>query len=232
MTHAPAGHKKGSWPDLGTFWTLPNVLSMSRFVLALPLAYLIYTDAPLSWLMTVFFTAVATDFFDGKLARWSKAVSDWGKVLDPLADKFSGIMVMVALVLRGSLPVWFLGVLLVRDVLIVWGGTFLGRRTGMVLMSLWSGKIAVAALALTVLAAIPQIGTDQPVIDWLIGITTVLMIVSWFRYLVRFIRVWRALGEKDELDAILHRERAASAVVQHRREVVEVASDYSGARDG
>jgi hypothetical protein len=95
------------------------MLSMLRLLLAAPIMYLIMVNGPLLWLLVLFLLALASDYFDGRLARWSHSVSDWGKVLDPLADKISALMVILALVLRGSLPMWFLGLMLVRDTLIV-----------------------------------------------------------------------------------------------------------------
>ena len=66
---------------------MPNMLSMFRLVLIIPVTWLILQDGPLFWMMILILLAVATDYFDGRIARWSDSVSDWGKLLDPLADK-------------------------------------------------------------------------------------------------------------------------------------------------
>jgi CDP-diacylglycerol--glycerol-3-phosphate 3-phosphatidyltransferase len=171
------------------------MLSMLRLLLAAPIMYLIMVNGPLLWLLVLFLLALASDYFDGRLARWSHSVSDWGKVLDPLADKISALMVILALVLRGSLPMWFLGLMLVRDTLIVLGGIVIGRHTGIVPMSMWPGKVAVTGIAVTALAALPQVETDLPVLQYCIVITTVLLLYSFFRYIGRYLRLSRAVRE-------------------------------------
>jgi len=175
---------------LGKFWTVANLLSMLRAALAIPVTYLILTNGPIHWILGLILAAVLTDWFDGHLARWSHTVSDWGKVLDPLADKIAALAVSVALVIRGSLPAWFIGFVLVRDVVIVLGGVLIARRTGQVMMSIWWGKLGVTALAMTILAALLQ--ADPPVLRFCIWLTFVLMLYAFVRYGLRFRRVWNA----------------------------------------
>lgn len=177
------------WPRLGHFWTVANLFSLARLVMAFPLAWLIWKEGPLSWIVVLTLLAIASDFFDGVLARWSHTVSDWGKVLDPVADKVSGLLVVLALVARGSLPVWLLVVVLVRDVLIVLGWLVIGRRTGLVLMSQMPGKLAVVALALTVVMALLR--ADPPILNLFLMGTTGLLAYSFLHYAVRFFRLSR-----------------------------------------
>ena len=136
-----------------------------------------------------------TDWFDGTVARWSKTVSEWGKVLDPLADKIAAVAVVCALTIRGSLPLWFLVLLLVRDILIVWGSTLATRKLQRVLMSLWWGKVAVFMLALTVLGAILR--ADPPIMNMAIWITAGLYVYSFVLYVIRYMRLMR---EPDEIE--------------------------------
>lgn len=171
-------------PDLGKFWTLANVLSMVRLVIVLPAVWLLFVDGPLFWVMVLVLLAIATDYFDGRVARWSHTVSSWGKVLDPLADKIAGGLVVLALTLRGSLPPWFLALILVRDLVIFGGGIYLARRTSKIPSSIWSGKVAVTAIAVTVLAAILK--ADPEVMRFCLLATSALLGYSFLRYVVRF----------------------------------------------
>ena len=116
-------------------------------------------------------------------------------MLDPLADKFAGTAVVVALVIRGSLPVWFLAFLLVRDVLLVFGSVLIRRRTGHVVMSTWPGKIAVNALALTVLVSL--LDPDPPVLQVFIWITVALMLYAFMLYVFRGLQRYRG-GQPPE----------------------------------
>ncbi len=183
-----SGSTKSSknWPVLGRFWTVPNILTMSRLVLAGVITYLILSDGSLIWLFVLLAVAMATDWFDGQIARWSHTVSEWGKVLDPLVDKMSAGVVVLALVITGQLPAWFLMVVAGRDLLIFLGGVFLARKTGRIAISIWSGKVAVTAVAITVLAALLR--ADPPVLNFCVWASTVLLAYSYLRYLVRFFR--------------------------------------------
>lgn len=177
------------WPVLGHFWTVPNILTLSRLVLAVVITYLILTDGSLTWIFALVLVAVATDWFDGSVARWSHTVSEWGKVLDPLVDKICAGSVVLALFIKGALPGWFLLVIVVRDVLILLGGVVLARKTGRVVVSLWAGKVAVTAVAMTVLAALMK--ADPPVMTFCIWVTAALLVYSYLRYVARYFRLLR-----------------------------------------
>lgn len=184
-----SAHKVELFRLLGKFWTIANMLSMIRLILVVPIMYLILTDGSLTWLFGLILVALMTDWFDGRVARWSRTVSEWGKVLDPLADKVAGACVVLALAVRGSLPLWFLALIVCRDLLIVLGGVVLARKTGQVVMSAWMGKVAVTALALTVLAAL--MGADPPILQFCVWVTSGLFVYSFMLYAVRFVRMMR-----------------------------------------
>lgn len=181
---------------LGKFWTLANMLSLARVVLVVPITYLIIKDGSVAWILGLVFAALCTDWFDGTVARWSKTVSEWGKVLDPLADKIAAICVVCALAVRGSLPIWFLVLILVRDILIVWGSTLATRKLQRVLMSLWWGKVAVFMLALTVLGAIMK--ADPPILNISIWISSFLFVFSFFLYAYRFFQLMKEEDTSEE----------------------------------
>jgi CDP-diacylglycerol--glycerol-3-phosphate 3-phosphatidyltransferase len=180
------------WPDLGRFWTVANALSLSRLVLVVPIAVLLWQDGPLGWLLGLTVAAIMTDWFDGRVARWTRTVSEWGKVIDPVADKFAAIMTVSVLTFRPvepTLPLWFFGVIVGRDLLILAGGAWIAKRSGTVLMSAWAGKAASLWLALTVLAVILK--ADQPVLDVCLWMATGLFVFSFGVYLVRYLNAIR-----------------------------------------
>ncbi len=179
--------------DLGRFWTAANVLSLVRIVIVVPIAILLWHDGPASWVLTLVAVGVLTDFLDGRVARWLGTVSEWGKVLDPFADKFAALAIGGVLALRPApphLPLWLMVLIIVRDVLVFGGGVILAKRHGAVPASVWSGKVAVALLALTVLMIVLR--ADAPVLNVLVGATAFFFVVSLVRYLQRFVVLYRA----------------------------------------
>ncbi len=95
--------------------TVPNALSALRLAGVPLFLYLVlgpHQDAPA---LAVLMVAGVTDYLDGKLARALGQESRLGQLLDPLADRLYILSTIVALTVRGVVPVWFAGVLIGRD---------------------------------------------------------------------------------------------------------------------
>src|SRR6266568_2305246 len=91
-------------------WTLSNFLSFLRVILVLPIATLVGSEIPERRFIAAGLTllAIATDYFDGILARKLDQVTDLGKVIDPVADKLAIGIVGLMLALHGRMPLWFI----------------------------------------------------------------------------------------------------------------------------
>ncbi|PSQ86676.1 MAG: CDP-alcohol phosphatidyltransferase family protein [Bacteroidetes bacterium QS_3_64_15] len=180
-------------PDLGRFWTAANTLSLLRLVLVVPITVFLWQGGPLGWLLGLVVLVILTDWFDGRIARWTHTVSDWGKVIDPVADKFAAIMTVTALTFRPvepHLPLWFFGVVIGRDLAILAGGLTIARRSGRIVMSAWAGKAASLWLALTVLSVILK--ADPPVFKVCLWMATGLFLFSFVLYVIRYLTVVRS----------------------------------------
>ncbi len=99
---------------------LPNLLTMARIVLIVPVVWLMLERAPLpAFLASVLFgVASATDWLDGYLARKRGMVSVLGKLLDPLADKLIVMSTLVVAVGLGWVPAWLVVLILARELAI------------------------------------------------------------------------------------------------------------------
>ncbi len=98
--------------------TVPNLISGLR-ILGVPLfLYLILGPQADGWALVVLLVSGATDWLDGKLARWLNQMSRFGALLDPMADRLYMIVVPVAFAARGIIPWWLVGLLLAREVLL------------------------------------------------------------------------------------------------------------------
>jgi CDP-diacylglycerol--glycerol-3-phosphate 3-phosphatidyltransferase len=170
------------------FLTLPNILSLLRLFLVIPLITVMLSDIPSARLWGVFCMILGglTDFFDGRLARRLNCESEWGRILDPLADKVGVAGAALALLLLNDLPLWFFLALVARDVAILLGGLWLKARYGVVLPSIPAGKWAVGTFALTLVLLVA--GLRSLVTDILIGISLVFLLLSFVLYVRIFIR--------------------------------------------
>jgi len=148
----------------------------------------LWRDGPLDWLLGLVILVILTDWFDGRIARWTHTVSEWGKVIDPVADKFAAIMTVTALTFRPAdphLPLWFFGVVVGRDVAILLGGAAIARRSGQIVMSAWAGKAASLWLALTIMSVILK--ADPPVFRVCLWMATGLFVFSFLLYVLRYL---------------------------------------------
>ncbi|MDX9759612.1 MAG: CDP-diacylglycerol--glycerol-3-phosphate 3-phosphatidyltransferase [Bacteroidota bacterium] len=102
------------------FSTLANTLSIVRIVLSPVFLLLIIADSALARQLSlaVFFIAALTDWYDGEIARRSGTVTNIGKFLDPLADKFLTSAAFIAFALLGVVPWWMVIVIVIRDIVI------------------------------------------------------------------------------------------------------------------
>jgi CDP-diacylglycerol--glycerol-3-phosphate 3-phosphatidyltransferase len=99
-------------------WTLPNALSVLR-LLGVPLfLWLLLGPEADGWAVVVLMVAGATDWLDGKLARWLNQGSKLGALLDPAADRLYIVSTLVALALRDVVPAWIVAVLLGRELVL------------------------------------------------------------------------------------------------------------------
>ncbi len=141
------------------------------------------------WGLALLGIAALTDKLDGVIARRYNQITEWGKILDPLADKIGIAVVAIVLVQLGQIPLWFLLAIVARDVLILAGGMYLKRRRGIVEQSNLLGKWTIGVLAATM--ALAMLNVRGPVMDGAIGLSVVMLIASLGLYAAVFVRALR-----------------------------------------
>ena len=141
------------------------------------------------WLsLAIFIIASLTDYVDGQIARKRHQVTDFGKLLDPLADKLLVIAAMVIFCEWGKLPAWALMLVLTREFAVT-GLRLVAVGNGTVIAAGWSGKVKTAStmIGLCVWMAFPGIE--------LIGllVTAVIVITTGYSGVEYFIQNWKCL---------------------------------------
>ena len=123
-----------------------NYLTIARVVMIPIFLVLMYLDFPASryWALGVYIVACLTDWVDGYIARHYNQVSDFGKFMDPLADKCLVMAALCCFVAEGSMAAWILAVVLVRE-FAVSGMRMVAVEKGRVIAAGWSGKVKTAA---------------------------------------------------------------------------------------
>jgi CDP-diacylglycerol--glycerol-3-phosphate 3-phosphatidyltransferase len=126
---------------------LPNVLSLCRIVMT-PFAAWAVLEGDRASASVLLVAALATDFFDGRLARRLGENTDLGRILDPLADKVLVAGVLTALVQLGRVPVELAAVVVLRDLALLGFGWMRIRAGGSVPSAEIPGKVAFAILGI------------------------------------------------------------------------------------
>ena len=140
--------------------------------------------------LAIFIIASLTDFVDGYIARHYNQTSDFGKFLDPLADKLLTIAAMAMFCEWGVFPAWALMIILTRE-FGVSGLRMVASQEGKVIAAGWSGKVKTAStmVGLCAMMALPGIAA----LNW----TVIIMIVATTLYsgVEYFIQNWNCLWD-------------------------------------
>lgn len=166
------------------FFNISNLISISRIIITIPLIFAIW-NYNLFWTLTLIVIGLFTDWLDGFLARKFNQVSEWGKILDPVADKIiigaSGFI----LLLQGRVELWFALAVIIRDFLILIGGIYSTKKLKYVIPSNWLGKITVNVISIVFLFGIFEY---YYFINYAYFIGVVFLIASFLVYLVQMIK--------------------------------------------
>ena len=175
--------------------TLASKITMIRVAFIpvfMVLMYLSQGQAGLwMWLaLAVFIVASITDWVDGHIARKYNQTSDFGKFLDPLADKLLTISAMVMFCEWGSMPGWALMLVLAREFAVT-GLRLVAVGKGKVIAAGWSGKVKTACTmaGLCVQMAFPACLE----ICWLV--TTVIVVTTLYSGVEYFVQNWKCLWD-------------------------------------
>lgn len=123
---------------------VPNILTIIRFLLIPFILVYIFTGNYI--LAFVFFTISGlTDIADGCIARKYNLISNFGKLMDPLADKLTQIATLTSLVVVKIIPLWILIIVISKEFIMICGASFLYGKD-VVVYSKWYGKLATVLL--------------------------------------------------------------------------------------
>ncbi len=129
----------------------------------------------------IFIIASLTDFVDGYIARHYNQTTDFGKFLDPLADKLLVVAAMCMFCQWGSFPAWALVIVLTREFAVT-GLRLVAVQKGNVIAAGWSGKVKTAStmVGLCAMMALPGIPWLNPLVMLVIVVTTLWSGIEYF----------------------------------------------------
>ena len=191
--------EKAQRADTDRIFTLPNMLSFFRLLL-IPLIVFLYDRGQYWGAFGVLVLSGATDVIDGWIARPFHLISDFGKAIDPVADKLTQIAVLLCL-----MPMkywWVVGILIFKEITIGILTLVALHRTHNVYSAGWYGKLCTVVIYLSMGILIlweVVIGSPVPSLFILIDaiVISALVLLSFVKYFLYFTRILRDAREKE-----------------------------------
>ncbi len=170
---------------------LPNKLTMFRVILIPVFIVVLMTGiiaAPLNRYIAVAIFCIAsfTDYLDGHIARKYNLVTNFGKFMDPLADKLLVSAALICMIQLGLLPAWIVIVIISREFMIT-GFRTLAAEGGLVIAASWWGKVKTTTQMIMIIALL--IGIGGIIADILVALATFFTIVSGVDYIAKNIDI-------------------------------------------
>ncbi len=169
---------------------IPNIISVFRILLVIPVIYLIWKN---NWEVAFLLVLLAgvSDGLDGFLARTFHWESELGATLDPMADKILLIAIFIVLGLKGIIPQWFVVLVVIRDAIIIAGLLLYTLMTDeMKIKTLFISKLNTALLIIFVLLHLSNLAMfsfPELIFNILIVMIVITTIVSGALYVILWI---------------------------------------------
>ena len=169
-------------------FTISNLLSFLRLLLLFPvwIALSNYQDGTyriITFILCIL--AAVTDFLDGYIARKRNEITEFGKIIDPLADKILVGIIAIKLYLIGELSGYFLLIIIVRDAIIFTGGILISLKLKKVLPSNLLGKITVTIVGFVFLMLIAGLNKSNTLFIIIYYSSIILIYGSLIGYIIR-----------------------------------------------
>lgn len=166
----------------------PNILTLSRFGFAVLIVWLLLQNILIGHILAAFCFALAglSDLYDGYLARRMKLTSDFGKIMDPIADKVLLLSVFTVLSVIGMVPAWMVVIIAIREIWVT-GDRLILKSRGHVIAAERAGKIKTVLQMVSVSVILIYLIVEQSALarGWFIhvqqiwlGIINVIMIAT------------------------------------------------------
>lgn len=176
-----------SGKGVGMKMNLPNKLTMFRVIL-IPffIVFLLMPEAPGSkWIaLAIFIIASLTDLLDGKIARKYNLVTNFGKFMDPLADKLLVCSALICLIELGRISSVMVAIIIAREFTIS-GFRLIASDNGVVIAASYFGKFKTTFQMIAVCLMIADIAALKPVTAAVTWIAVILTVVSLVDYLIK-----------------------------------------------
>ncbi len=174
---------------------LPNKLTIARVIMIPIFVFLLLSDIVVQPLnrylaVAVFVIASFTDYLDGNIARKYNLVTNFGKFMDPLADKLLVSSALICMVSMAEIPAWIVRIIISRE-FIVTGFRLIAVEKGVVIAASWWGKIKTVSQMIMIIVVISGVGgvAGHTLGRILIFLSALFTVISGVDYIIKNIDV-------------------------------------------
>ena len=169
-------------------FSIPNLMGYFRLLLIPVFCYLYLAKEAYHWAAGVVLLSSLTDLFDGKIARKYNLVTNFGKFMDPLADKLLVCSALICLIELGQLPAWVVIIIISRE-FIISGFRLVAADNGVVIAASYWGKFKTTFQMAAVILMIFNIPALTLVTNIVVVIAVALTIISLVDYVAKNIKI-------------------------------------------
>lgn len=182
--------------DKKELWAIPNLLGYFRIILIPIIVYLFSVAETKSdyYLITgLVIISGISDFLDGQIARRYKMITEWGKILDPFADKLTQLALLYCLAKRYFLLWYVLILFLLKEGLMLILGVFFLRKDRKMDGAMWYGKLSTAVIYVVMIILTVSSNLSKETVIFFISLVGGALILAFVKYALEYRKMWHNL---------------------------------------
>lgn len=182
------------------FYSLPNILTYIR-ILLVPLFIVLYLNAETwkdhAWVTFIVMLSAGTDIIDGYIARKWQMITDWGKIIDPIADKLMQGAMMICITIHYHWVLILILVYAIKEFVSLALSGYLFKKGKNIEGAKWYGKLCTVVLYAVMLAFIIIPSIPPQVCGIMIGVSATFMVIAFAMYMNEYITLYAELKKEQ-----------------------------------
>ena len=173
---------------------IPNVLCYIR-ILLVPVFIVLFLKELYWQSALVIVVASATDIVDGWIARHFNMITDWGKFIDPLADKLMQFAMLIMAIFKNPWVSILVGIFALKEAIMLGVGLYIYHKGNNLNGAMWCGKLSTVVLdaSLFLIILLPNKYINDGFVFILIAISATFLILSFIIYMREYIRMYKEM---------------------------------------
>lgn len=181
------------------YFSIPNIMGYFRILLVgvyMILFYRTLDGAPYWPVIATIVLSGLTDFFDGKVARHFNMITEWGKMLDPIADKITIGAIILSLTFKYPIVTVMVALYVVKEGFMAVAGVISIRKGHKIEGAMWYGKVCTFGTYLILIALLLIPDMPMVFVNALIMMNMAIMLFTFVSYIVYYAKVFRETETK------------------------------------